>query len=106
MIDGATPMRASVSANVLAASRHRDVAGADEAQPAGADMPVDRSDDRPRRLENSAQQMGQFAGALDGQVAGISAGGLGEICSRAECSAGMVEYDGPHPRSSVASVSP
>ncbi len=97
MIDGATPMRASVNANVLAASCDRDVARADEAQAAGADVPVDRTDDGQRQPEDASQQVRQFAGAVDGQVPGISSSGLGEIRSGAERSAGVVEYDGPHP---------
>ena len=41
MIDGATPMRASVNANVLRGPGHDEVARADQAQPAGADVAVD-----------------------------------------------------------------
>ncbi len=48
MIDGATPMRASVSANVLERPGDGDVARADQAQAAGPDVSVDRRDDGKR----------------------------------------------------------
>ena len=65
-------------------------------------MPVDGGDHRHRQLEDPAQQLGQLAGPIDGEVAGIdgrSAGGsLSEIGSRTECSAGVIEHHGPHAR--------
>ena len=60
-------------------------------------MPVDGADDRHRQPQYSAQQSGQFAGSVDGDVAGITSGGFGEIGARAEGSAGVAENDGPHP---------
>ena len=75
----------------------RDVAGADQAEPARAHVSVDGGDHRHRQLEDPAQQVRQFAGPVDGDVAGVTPRGLGEIGSRAERSAGVVEHDGPHP---------
>ncbi len=96
MIDGATPMRASVNANCTGLPRHHDVAGTHQTEPAGAHMPVDGADHRHRKLEDPAQQVGQLAGAVDSHIAGIAPGGFGEIRAGAEGSAGVSEHDGPH----------
>ncbi len=96
MIDGATPMRASVNANVLAGPGHDDVAGADQSQPTRPHVTVNGADHRHRQLEDPAQQVRQLPRAVDGHVAGIPACSFSQIRSGAEGSAGMAENHGPH----------
>ena len=77
-------------------SRDRDVARTDQAQSARADVAVDGGDHRQRQLQNPAQQVGQFTGAVDGEVTGIAAHGLGQIGSGTERSAGVVQHHRAH----------
>ena len=44
----------------------------------------------------AAQQVGQFTGAVDGEVTGIAAHGLGQIGSGTERSAGVVQHHRAH----------
>src|SRR4029077_16445088 len=78
-------------------SGDRNVAGADETKPSCADVSVDGGDHRHRQLEDPAQQARQFAGPVDGDIAGVTPRSLSEIRSCAERSAGVVEHDGPDP---------
>ena len=100
MIDGATPMRASVSANVLRGPGHDDVAGPDQAHTAGADVPVDRADDRQRALDDGRAAGGSSRGRArrPGRPGSRSPAASREVGARAERAAGVAEDHHPHRR--------
>ena len=85
---GATPTRTSLKANVLAAPRHGQVRGGDEAEAARPGMPVDPGDDRHRALDDGGEDVGHAAGRRRAA--------LGEVGARAEHRARPGEHDGAH----------
>ncbi len=76
MIDGATPMRASVSAKVLCGPATAISQAPDQSHAAGADVTVHRGDDGHRGRRDGPQQRGHLAGAVHRDIPGVPAGGL------------------------------
>ena len=76
----------------------RDIAGADQTEAAGPDMPVDGGDHRQRRLDDGAQQRGHFPGPSRGHVERVAPAGLAQVRPGAEGAAGVPEHHHPHRR--------
>ncbi len=97
MIDGATPMRASVSAKVLArpatAISHAPISP----MPPARTCPSTAAMTGTGALQDDAQQPGHLPRTVDGHIPGVPAGRLTEVGSRAERRSGVPEHHHPRP---------